>query len=147
MTASIYLDEVTYGRPASTTSTSSTCGGISTRWSFGMEVGRSSGGSGGLCTTNEKISSLLYRGGGTFRNVDTPTIWLDKGAQRVLPVSGYGFLYVRVTCGCKVLLDIGCGVMETSLFIIEGELPEVITITNGPSRDIEVEVGILRDVV
>lgn len=108
-----------------------------------MEVGRGSGN--GLCTTNEKISSLLYRGGGTFRNVETPTIWLDKGGQRVLTVGGKGFLYVRVTCGCTVQLDTGCGVREMSLLIMEGELPEVVTITNGVVRDVEVEVGILRD--
>jgi len=110
-----------------------------------MEVGRGTGS--GVCSTNEKISSLLYRGGGTFRNVDTPTIWLDKGAQRTLDVGGYGFLYVRVTCGCKVLVDIGCGIKEMSLLIMEGELPDVLTITNGVLRDVEVEIGVLRDAV
>lgn len=141
MSASIYLDEVTYSRPGPTTS--STCGGISTRWSFGMEVGR--GNSNGLCVTNEKVGSLLYRGGGSFRNVDTPTLWLDKGGQRTIAVGGYGFLYLRITCGCKVLVDIGAGVKGTSLLIVEGELPESITITNDNARDIEVELGILRD--
>jgi len=140
---SIYLDEVSYTRPITTQGPA--CGGISTRWSFGMEVGRGTGS--GVCSTNEKISSLLYRGGGTFRNVDTPTIWLDKGAQRTLDVGGYGFLYVRVTCGCKVLVDIGCGIKEMSLLIMEGELPDVLTITNGVLRDVEVEIGVLRDAV
>ena len=138
---SIYLDDGAYKAPSNDTPPCG--GGISTRWSFGMEMGRGSGG--GLCVTNEKISSLLYRGGGTFRNVDTPTIWLGKGMQRVLEVGGYGFLYVRVTCGCKVLLDTGCGISEVSLLIMEGELPQVLTITNGVVRDVEVEVGILRD--
>lgn len=151
---SIYLDDGAY-RPTVPSNTRA-CGGISTRWSFGMEMGRGSGGGlcatslvvHGTCATSEKISSLLYRGGGTFRNVDTPTIWLDKGAQRVLEVGGYGFLYVRVTCGCKVLLDMGCGVREITFLIMEGELPEVLTITNGVigvDKDVEVEVGILRD--
>lgn len=143
---SIYLDEV--GPTRITNTTGPSCGGLSTRWSFGMETGRSGSGgmnNGGLCTTNEKMSSVLHRGGGTFRSVDTPTIWLDKGGQRVLEVGGYGFLYVRVTCGCRVLLDIGCGVRETSFLIIEGELPDSITITNGILRDVEVEVGVLRD--
>ena len=150
----IYLDVVEQPMPRPTTSPS--CGGLSTRWSFGMEVGRGSTPMGsssprssgnGLCSTNEKISSLLYRGGGTFRNVETPTIWLDKGGQRILEVGGKGFLYVRVTCGCKVQLDTGCGVREMSLLIMEGELPEVVTVTNGVARDVEVEVGILRDPV
>ena len=139
---SIYLDEVGPGpRPTSAPS----CGGLSTRWSFGMEIGR--GSTNGLCTTNEKVSSFLNRGGGIFRNVDTPTVWLDKGGQRVVQVGGYGFLYVRVTCGCRVLLDIGCGVREMSFLVMEGELPDTLTITNDALRDVEVEIGILRDAV
>jgi hypothetical protein len=137
---SIYLDE---RGPGNRSEVSSTCGGISARWSFGMEVGKGLGT--GLCTTSEKISTSLYRGGGTFRNMDVPTIWLEKGGQRILHISGQGLLTVRVTCGCKVLLDTGCGVKEISLLILEGELPEVVTITNSANRDVEVEVIVLKD--
>ena len=138
---SIYMDE---GPVVVRPSTAPSWGGLTARWSFGMEVGR--GSTTGLCTNTEKVSSMLHRGGGTFRSVDTPTVWLDKGGQRTLEVGGQGFLYVRVTCGCRVLVDVGCGVRETSFLAMEGELPDSVTITNGSAtRDVEVEVGVLRD--